>query len=937
MINSMWSKSKFFIRMLAVVLALLIALPVVGMTPEAKAASNGMIRVKLTRLGATSSITLKTTCEYYLASDPSVRISSGTTLTLTGIGDRISAAASDKTLDLGTAPKLMRTKSGKYGISFTSPALSNLFCGDLFLSVSDGVIIPVLNIYIEDYLYGVVGYEMSPAFPDAALQAQAVAARSYALSKKASRTSYSYDVTDNTNDQVFKGLNTSSTYAGVITAVNATKGGVLYYGSTLANLYYTASNGGQTESTANVWGGKLAYSVVKDDPYDLESRGTKKTATIKKDGSNLDSRLKATLVSCIAEKLEAAGKTAGVTSIVLESIDAITPADARYAEPSRVYRSLVFTMKITANLTDGGTHTGTVKVSVPTFDGFEDWYSLSINSADNETIYVTESDTAFQVCFMRYGHGVGMSQRGAQIMASTYEKSCKEILEFYYPGTTPKQLSLTDTTKNVTVESVESEKPAGDILASARLTEKVTLFAEAAATSGAVATLAAGTTVDIYGVRDGWAAVGSSGKYGYIVTDHLTAFSFANETVVRPAGAAYAVTVEDSSLMQLPFETARILTGLKNGTMVQVIACSGGWALVNTQDNVSGYLKVGALKPVETSEEEDEEESAAIVAPDNLYGKLTAQADLYSTRSSNGQVRETLKKGSYVKVIAYNDTWAFVTTPSGDQGYVLLECLTPVRYEPTASPAATATPAPTPTPSPTPAPTPTATPESDTGGEVTKVSGTRYVYINVENANLYKRNSALSEVLQVLPKGTKVRIGAYNDAWACVKYNGTIGYMRLEEVSDTKPSADGEVVKVSGVQYRYVTVMNTPLYKSASTSSGRYTKLVKGAKVRIGAYNDTWACVRYNGHTGYVKLSALSTEKPTQETEAYGLITYEECIAMTTKKLNLYKKPDTSSAIKASIPKGFKVDVYAYNEECAYVKADGTYGFVALKHLKKVA
>lgn len=950
MILTLNTLRKTSVRVLAVMLALMICLPALNIMPAAKAASNGMVRVKLTRLGTPTSVTLKTTCDYYLASNPSVRIPSGSTLILKGNGNSISGTIGDKTLDLGTSPKLMRTKSGKYGVNFSSPALSNLFCGDLYLSASGGAISTILNIYIEDYLYGVVGYEMSPAFPEAALQAQAVAARSYALMKKASRTNSSYDVTDNTNDQVFKGYNSSATYTSVISAVNATKGGVLYYGSSLANLFYTASNGGQTESTANIWGGKLAYSVVKDDPYDMASRGAKKTATIKKSGTNLDSRLKAALISGISEKLEQAEKTSSVSSIALECINNITPSDAKYADPSRVYRSLIFHMTVTANLVNGETHTGEIKVSIPTFDGFEDWYSLSINTSDNETIYVTETEEAFTVTFMRSGHGVGMSQRGAQIMASVHNKSCLEILDFYYPGTTAKQLSLSDTTKDIIIQPEDPDKtgkPVGEVLATARLNADTALYAQAEATADTISELAAGTNVDIYGVREGWAAVGINEKYGYIVTENLTGFAFVNETVLRPDSASFAVLTESSSLMQLPFAEARIIKGLEKGTKIQVAACSAGWALVNTEDGSTGYLKVGVLEAVKLPEEPEKTEQPAateqpaVVAPDNLYGKLTSDANLYSTRNTQGQVREELKKNSYVKVIAYNDTWAFVSVPSGDQGYMLLKYLKPVRINTTATPEATPTPTPTPAPTPEPAATPEPeVPSSDAGGQVTKVSGKKYAYISVDSTNMYKSNSALSPILETLTLGTKVRIGAYNDIWACIKYGAKIGFVRLGELSAAIPGTtnppEDTVVKVSGIQYRYVNTMNTPLYKAASTTSGRYTQLVKGAKVRIGAYNSTWACIKYNGMTGYVKLSALSKEKPTEETREFGLITYEECIAMTTRNLNLYKKPVASSSIITAVSKGCKVDVYAYNEECAYVKVDGKYGFVALEYLKKI-
>ncbi|MBR6767346.1 MAG: SpoIID/LytB domain-containing protein, partial [Clostridia bacterium] len=765
------------------------------------------------------------------------------------------------------------------------------------------------------------------------------------------RKNSAYDVVDGTNDQTFKGYNSSATYANVVSAVNATKGGVLYYNGSLANLYYSASNGGQTESAANVWGGKLAYSIVKDDLYDLASRGTKKSATIKKDGSNLDARLKEALVTAIGKSLEKAGHTDTISSISLESIDNIIPSNPKYAEPSRVFRSLTFEMTVTANLTSGEKQTGTVKAVVPTFGGFEDWYSMSINSSDNETVYVDESEKEFRITFRRNGHGVGMSQRGAQIMAADHGKTCGEILEFYYPGTTPKQLSLTDTTKDTAAKPENTpvpEKPAGDVLATAKLNAKTDLYAKAEAAADIIGTLAADSNVDIYGIKEGWAAVGCGEKYGYIVTDSLTSFAFVNQTVVRPEEDAFAHLIEDASLMQLPFDTARVLGGIKKDAKVQVLACSGGWALVDAGENTHGYLKVGVLKAIEMPEEENKEDNkeeitqqkpAAVVAPDNLYGRLKEKAYLYSSRNTDGQVRETLKKDSLVKVVAYNDTWAFVTTPSGDQGYVLLTYLKPVRISASAAPEASS---PTPEPAPESTPTPSPEPENpdDGGGKVTKVSGTNYVWITAENANMYARNSALSPILDTLPSGTKVRIGAYNDVWACIKHDGMTGFVRLGEISAEKPgdeSAEDSVVKVSGVQYRYVNTMNTPLYKSASTSSGRYTSLVKGAKVRIGAYNSTWACVKYDGMTGYVKLSALNADKPTEETEEYGLITYEECIAITVRNLNLYKKPDASSTIKASVPKGFKVDVYAYNEECAYVKVDGKYGFVALEHLKKIA
>ena len=59
---------------------------------------------------------------------------------------------------------------------------------------------------------------------------------------------------------------------------------------------------------------------------------------------------------------------------------------------------------------------------------------LSVYGANNEIITVTEDEKAFTLSAGRYGHGVGMSQRGAQYQASEGRKTFKEILDFYYPG-----------------------------------------------------------------------------------------------------------------------------------------------------------------------------------------------------------------------------------------------------------------------------------------------------------------------------------------------------------------------------------------------------------------------------------------------------------------------------------------------------------------------
>ena len=145
----------------------------------------------------------------------------------------------------------------------------NLYPGDLAFTVQDGVLRPILTLSVEDYLLGVVPHEMSNAFPLEALKAQAVCARTYALAHL--DPSEPYDMVDTTANQVFKGVDLTDTNA--IRAVRETAGVVGAYKGKLANCYYAASNGGQTEPVENVWGGggDWGYYRMADDPYDLEN------------------------------------------------------------------------------------------------------------------------------------------------------------------------------------------------------------------------------------------------------------------------------------------------------------------------------------------------------------------------------------------------------------------------------------------------------------------------------------------------------------------------------------------------------------------------------------------------------------------------------------------------------------------------------------------
>jgi stage II sporulation protein D len=118
---------------------------------------------------------------------------------------------------------------------------------------------------VDQYVKGVIPNESPASWPQAALRAQAVAARSYALSVQVSGNGF--DLYDDTSSQVYKGL--ASETAATNQAAEATRGQVLTYGGEIAEAYFSACSGGHTESVQNVFfGAPVPYLVGVEDPYD---------------------------------------------------------------------------------------------------------------------------------------------------------------------------------------------------------------------------------------------------------------------------------------------------------------------------------------------------------------------------------------------------------------------------------------------------------------------------------------------------------------------------------------------------------------------------------------------------------------------------------------------------------------------------------------------
>jgi len=120
---------------------------------------------------------------------------------------------------------------------------------------------------LDAYLLGVVPGEMPKEWPAAALQAQAVAARSYALASMAKNMSF--DLYSDTRSQVYYGVAAESPATTI--AVKATRGEILTYGGKVATTFYYSSSGGRTASSEDVFGVVTPYLQARDDPWDALS------------------------------------------------------------------------------------------------------------------------------------------------------------------------------------------------------------------------------------------------------------------------------------------------------------------------------------------------------------------------------------------------------------------------------------------------------------------------------------------------------------------------------------------------------------------------------------------------------------------------------------------------------------------------------------------
>lgn len=244
---------------------------------------------------------------------------------------------------------------------------------------------------LEEYVLGVVAGEMPASFSMEALKAQAIASRSYALNKMESIEGYVLSTT--INDQVYLtednlksrwGSDYDYYYNRVKKAVDETKGQVLTFDGKVISAYYFAISNGYTEDAKTVFNEQKEYLVSVKSDWDKNYESYESTRTMAK--------------ATFCEKLN------------IDCTNGINLTKERRSDTGYVREITINNKK---------------------FTGIQVFNKLALKSTD---FTITIDDEEINIKTLGFGHGVGMSQYGAQGMAREGYKA-EDILKHYYKNT----------------------------------------------------------------------------------------------------------------------------------------------------------------------------------------------------------------------------------------------------------------------------------------------------------------------------------------------------------------------------------------------------------------------------------------------------------------------------------------------------------------------
>ncbi|MBK0007162.1 SpoIID/LytB domain-containing protein [Bacillus sp. S35] len=383
----------------------------------------------------------------YLGNQSSIKIKPSQSYTIADSKVTLQANAEYEVKVAGSEVKLLHNQEvlGEFDSFTAKPSTYEAFLsinnrnylGNVqFTNESSKYVRPINTVPVEDYLKGVIPKEVYTSWHVDALKSQAVAARTYALSY-ASNT-----IDDTTKYQVYGGY---EWYNSTNSAVDETFGKVLKYNGALINSVFSSSNGGIIESNYNAWKkAELPYFQVKTDPYDPQ---TKWSLTIQKQQIDLSTKDLKNPDAWWSQTKEADEKIAGKIKAQMQTEPQFKGKDIKIVGISKVnlYQPTSGQRMSKGDISVTYVIKGEVdqanKLAVKTWSqvGYKaDNIRFMLDGTRFKSLMVTKQyqDPSAQTITIEgkgNGHGVGLSQFGANAMAAQ-GKSYTDILDFYYPG-----------------------------------------------------------------------------------------------------------------------------------------------------------------------------------------------------------------------------------------------------------------------------------------------------------------------------------------------------------------------------------------------------------------------------------------------------------------------------------------------------------------------
>jgi len=250
---------------------------------------------------------------------------------------------------------------------------------------------------LEEYVEGVVPFEMSPSWHPEALKAQAVAARTYALYQRMMTAGREYDVMAGTQDQVYRGR--TQVDQRVQQAVEATRDLILTHRNAPILAAFSSTAAGPTEDAINVWSKDLPYLKGVDCPFDANSPYYQWRAAIK------------------LQEFEASLRRYGM---MVGTIATVTPFS--YSRAGRVTGVRILHSRGELVLRGEELRRAVGYSSIPSA-------LFEVESLGREVVLAGRGA----------GHGVGLCQWGAKELAEL-GYSFGSILQYYFPGTQLQEL-----------------------------------------------------------------------------------------------------------------------------------------------------------------------------------------------------------------------------------------------------------------------------------------------------------------------------------------------------------------------------------------------------------------------------------------------------------------------------------------------------------------